>query len=349
MKIFKKTITFILLLSLSLALAGTEQASIKQESDEFLRAKLAYKNKDYSNANLLFNIVLDRHGASTSSLLYLAKIHLRTQQLDEAEAYIHRTLKHAKNSDQQTLAEVQFWVGQIMEKQAEASSIFSVLSYADSAHNAYLESIKLAVNNAKYRSALIEFYLDAPAIAGGDFSKAIEHSYILFKIDQKAGYLSLIACFDRNDNAQQAENLFQQALKRFPLAPELYQKRAFLYLKQKKYELALADFKSSVRISVKTDKERVVQLFSHYQLALLTLKTKKSLSDGMQALKFYIDNYISVEELYTPPIVWAKFRLANIYELDGDKQQALSLYKEIKQTTDDKELLKLIKSHMRHL
>ncbi len=134
--------------------------------------------------HILLNLSFDSHAETFEDKLQLAKTALSNEVLDNAEEYIQLAVKNIdKETDNRLAAEVYYWLGVIMENQGETSSIFSVVGYGKSSLKGYLKSVELEPKNILYRKSLINFYLGAPGIAGGDFDLAIKHAKVIFEQD----------------------------------------------------------------------------------------------------------------------------------------------------------------------
>ncbi len=309
----------------------------------------AYKNQQYPLAEQLLQSALEQGNPSATMYLYLAKTALKRERLDDAETHINQALQLTKIQDHATLAQVNYWQGRIMERQAEASSIFSVTSKAKKALQGYQTAVQLQPDEIQFRIGLMHFYLDAPGLAGGDTQKALAQAEIIFAKDSNAGFKALIDCYKKLDEEALLLNTFTKALAQYPNDVELYQKRALYWLTNKQSQKAAADFSASASLPATTEQQQAIQLFSMYQLALLSIKTEQQLGEGVKALQGFIANYRTADEVYTPPLDWARYRLANLYELQQNDALAKKLYQEISLTTGDSELLAQLKERLEQL
>ncbi len=312
----------------------------------FSQGQAAYIQNNLEASKKMFEQLLLEKSEESRTLFYLAKIANKQAKFDEAEKLLLNSLALVPEKDEANKANIYYWLGITMEKKAEHHSIFSASKNGHAALKHYLKAIELQPSNSQFRTALINFYLDAPSMAGGSFDDAMLHTRLLTKQDPLAGYKALMDCYKKDGNLQELETVYLNAIKQFPNDPEIYQKMAFHWMSLKHYDRAFDALEKSVSVSVSTAMEKSVQLFSQYQIGMLALKTKDKLDVGIDSLKSFLTHHQTVEDHYLPPTEWARFRMANLFELQGDQKLADAIYEALKENTKDEELLEKIEAKL---
>ena len=217
----KKLILFTLLVC---TFSISVHASIEQGITAFENGNLALAKKIFSQES----------DTSYQKYLYLALISSENNMLDDAEEYINAAIELNANN-----ANVQFSYAEIMAKQAEAASVFSLLSYIKKVKKAFTAAVNLAPENIEYRSALIQFHINAPSMLGGEINEALKHAQDLKKLNALLGTSAELHVYGAMENKQKFDNVLNAALLDFDDEPELFYQLGLYYQKQENYNQAL--------------------------------------------------------------------------------------------------------------
>jgi Tfp pilus assembly protein PilF len=79
-------------------------------------------------------------------------------------------------------ARVQFWYGTALFENIENVGMFSKMGYAGDAEKAYLTAVELDPKYMSPHVGLVQFYANAPGIAGGSLKKARKHAQAVVEI-----------------------------------------------------------------------------------------------------------------------------------------------------------------------
>jgi tetratricopeptide (TPR) repeat protein len=90
-----------------------------------------------------------------------------------------------------TRAELHLWRGLAYARQAEQASAFKRAWFAGIARGAFTRTLELAPDNLAAHRALMEFYLEAPAVAGGSLERAVEQAEQIVRLDPDEGSRAL--------------------------------------------------------------------------------------------------------------------------------------------------------------
>jgi tetratricopeptide (TPR) repeat protein len=219
----------------------------------------------------------------------------------------------------------------------------------------------------------MEYYFDAPGIAGGDKKKAWALADEIGKIDGVRGLLAHATLAGKEKNYGKEDALYQQALTAAPHDPRVLRHAAAFYASdsQKNYNLAeksaiediefeedrgasyavlavvyadLERWKDLDAIIALSEKDVPDDFGSHYQAAKILLLSGKDLPRAER----YFRRYLTIDpEAGEPPWSGAHWRLGQVLEKEGKKteaiaemQEAVRLQPDLKPAKDDLTRLK---------
>ena len=299
----------------------------------------AFKNE---NLPLAKSILLQQSDKTYQKPLYLALIAAKEGELDEAEEYIEQAIElDTKN------AEVQFTYAKIMAEQAEASSIFSLTGYIKKVKKAFIAAVELAPKNIEYRRALIRFHLNAPSMLGGDINQALQHAQVLKSINALAGTSDLIQVYGKMANTAKFDEELKMATLNFVNEPELYYQLGLYYQENESFNEAAMYFRKAANITTSTEQQHNAKYSAIFQLGQTSMLSDSNFDEGKEAFTRYL-NEANVSSAM-PSKNWAKFRLANIIEAQGEESKAIRLYQDLAQQSSDKALQKKLTKRIKKL
>ena len=241
-------------------------------------------------------------------------------------------------------------VANICIEQGQKVGIFKGMSLA---HRFRDEASKAATLDAKYvdaRESLMEFYFEAPGIAGGDKKKAWALADEIGKIDAVQGLLAHANLAGKEKNAAKQDEFYQKVLAAAPHDGRALREAAAFYVSdsRKKYDLAekyaaeakkidgnwaepyvlLAEVYANTQRwsdldAVISESEKYVpdDFGAHYQAAKILLASGKDLPRAER----YFRKYLTTEpEAGEPPKAGAHWRLGQVLEKEGKKNEAIA-------------------------
>lgn len=318
-----KTLYFFAALS-SFALTASDLTSYQQllEQDKFTQLQQQLGNStDLNNKELL--------------VLQL-KTMLGLRQSEQAEQLADRAL--AKYPED---AELLHLAGINQLNQAQDSSFLTAGSYAKAGLDFLQRAVKADPSYLQAQHALIGFYLQAPAIAGGDTGEAKKLAAAMAATHQPDGTLAQVDVLLDDDKLTQALQLLEQQLQQHPEHPTLVGTYANLLSLNKDHTTAFAQYKKAAQLASDLSEQQSY----YYQLGRLAATEHQDPLTGQQALEGYLAFYQDSDH---PRLGWAKLRLAQIYLIQQQQNKAEQLLQQLdpQQQDDDrlqKELKKLTK------
>jgi hypothetical protein len=270
-----------------------------------------------------------------------AKFYVREDDLDEAEDVVNAAVKRFSEN-----AALHYLKGMIMGQQA-SNAIFSALSYAGKSLDGFAKAVELAPENAEYRMGLIQFYVQAPSIAGGDMEQAWQHIQVLEALDEAMAFDAKLQYYHRNEDQEAISNLVAQAQKQ-ALSPRVLLSTGVILLEQGQAQQAL-DVLARVVLETNdmdapTDEATNTYFMAQYQLAKAAMLTPGNAQVGLAAINRFIANAPAMQQ---PQFAqWAAFRQASLMlDLEQDVAEATARLQALR-NTDDKTLRKQVKAKL---
>jgi Tfp pilus assembly protein PilF len=148
-------------------------AANPQETDALWgKAEVLRRKRGYEEAESLLDQVLSRDPNYVPAMVSLAYIKVKQDRLDEAQNLIANALQCYLKKDNEALAYMM--LGYINSKKAQKGNILGKLHYGTQIKCYFLKAKELAPDLPEVRLALGTFYLEAPALVGGNIRLAGE-------------------------------------------------------------------------------------------------------------------------------------------------------------------------------
>ncbi|MET3116516.1 tetratricopeptide (TPR) repeat protein [Undibacterium sp. GrIS 1.8] len=209
-----------------------------------------FKAKKYDEVARVANAKLSVEPNNADALIAKAKLILiegKESRLDEAAKLAEQCINaNPSNSDCQES------LGEVLGTKAMRGGIMSAIGYASKIRDAFQKAVELNPQNIEARSSLMEYYMQAPSIAGGGKGKAEKLITETVKINPAAGTLmqAKLDIADENFSKAEAAILSVNATNSEQLSDmqaDLLQSLGSNYAKQKKYADASRVFQESQR------------------------------------------------------------------------------------------------------
>ena len=208
---------------------------------------------------------------------YLGRLALQRDDHEKAVGYLEKAVALAPGDSRMHLR-----LGDAYGRSAQKASFFSQLGLAKKCQTEYEKSVELDPRNLDARFSLMGFYQQAPGFAGGGMDKALEQAQAIKQQDANRGRLAI----------------------------------AGLYVADKKYDLAFAEFDTALKLNP----DDYAALFQSGRLSAIS---GQRLDQGVVALRKCLEQVAPEGQ---PPHAAAHWRIGNILEKKGDKPGARAAY-----------------------
>jgi tetratricopeptide (TPR) repeat protein len=298
-----------------------------------------------------------------SALYYLASARQEQADLDEALPLAEKLVSLDANNARNHLL-----LADICIAQAQKAGMFKGMSLARRFRDEASKSASLDPKYIEAREDLMEYYFEAPGIAGGDKKKAWALADEIGRIDAARGLLAHATLAGKEKNYSKQDAHYQQALASAPHNPRVLREAAAFYSSdsQKKYDIAEKQALEAVQLNegqaapyvalaiayanqdrwkdldailAQSEKNVPDDFGAHYQSAKVLLLSGKDIPRAER----YLRKYLTIEpEAGEPPWAGAHWRLGQVLEKEGKKneaiaemQEALRLQPDAKQVKDN--------------
>ncbi len=194
-----------------------------QGQTSFEKARKLFDQGNFAQAKPLFEALVLKNPSDLKSIEYLGDIHSHQKNWTEAVVFYEK-LKKANPTD----ANYVYKFGGALGMKAKESNKFKALGMIDEVEESFLKAIQLDAKHIGARWALVELYLQLPAIIGGSEKKAQKFSNQLLAISPVDGYLSKGHIDEYFKRYASAEKNYKKAVE-IGGSKTTYQKLADLY------------------------------------------------------------------------------------------------------------------------
>ena len=268
-----------------------------------------FENKDYQQASKTLTAIATTHTDYAEARYYLGRIAYAQREYETAWDYF----KEATESNSSS-SEYYTWEGHAISGLIDTVGKLRQAGLAPKIKNAYKKAVALDDTNLDALWGLVGFYSEAPGFVGGSMEKAEEAARAIGKVDALQGQNALAQVYMADDEPEKAE-------KAYLAAAELDQRRlanlGIFYQNQGWYDKAFDTFQKA--FSLMPEDMNLL-----YQVGRTSALSGARAELGIASLERYLKE--TNPENARPSHAGAQMRLAMIYEKQGDKQKAKTLY-----------------------
>lgn len=187
----------------------------------------------------------------------------------------------------------------------------SAVLIVDDIKEAFLKAAELDPKHIETRWALVELYMQLPAIVGGSKNKSLKYANELEALSKVDGYLAKGYIFEYDKEPELAEKYYKMAIK-VGGSYTCYEKLSKLYEYEKQPDKAIANMEETEKVHKRNA--------MHYQIGKVCAEYNIQLEKGENCLLTYVENYSAKDGV---PKAWAYYRLAQINKHRNQKDKAL--------------------------
>ncbi|HEY4640552.1 MAG TPA: tetratricopeptide repeat protein, partial [Thermoanaerobaculia bacterium] len=241
-----------------------------------------------------------------------ARALLNTNQAEKASELLEKAVATKPNDSARHLL-----LGEVYGQMAQQASMFKAASLAGKVRDEFAKAVELDPNSVDARLSLMQYYLQAPSIMGGDKDKAKQQAAEIKKRDSLAGHraFAAIAASDKDMNTARAEYI--AAVRENPTSPKThYWYAIYLMTGDKNYKGAGDEFDAALKL----DPSYMPAVF---QIGHLAAISGQNLARGEESLHKYLAYKPAADD---PGQHRTHFWLGMIYEKQGKKAEAKAQY-----------------------
>jgi len=231
-------------------------------SPEFVAALSLYRGRHYAEAQASFRKILPRAPDDPEVNFYLGRLALWFDDHARSVAYLERALQHAPGD-----ARIENALGDACGISAQQANVFTRLAWAHRCRAAYQRAVELAPTNVDYRWSLMNYYLQAPRIAGGGFDRATAEAAEIDRLDPAAGRIALATVFVAEKKYAQAFAGLEAYLRAHPDDFEaLYQIGRCAALSGERLDLGLASLRRCLHLPPPAGESKPKYVNVHFRI-----------------------------------------------------------------------------------
>jgi len=294
------------LLALGAASARADQAS------DMEAAQVHYLARRDAEAKAAYEAILARNPRADEALYWLARLAKRQRDWATVAARLEEAVKIVPDS-------AMYWgdLGEAYGGMARGAGPLSQLSLARKTLAALKKAASLDPENIAIREGLIEFYTEAPWIAGGGMDKALDEAKEIGKFDAFRGAMIAAGLYQQEEEWANAEKAFRSALRIQPGSIEANFALAQLNARTGRHDEALAIFEDILQVNPGHQA-------SLYQIGRIAALSGKRLERGEVVLREYLATPVDTPGLPSHAHAW--HRLGNVLERLGNAAGAREAY-----------------------
>jgi len=270
------------------------------------KAEALLMQKKYVSAENLLQLIIAEHPKNLKAIELFGDAYGYQKKWDDAITQ-YKKLVEAKPLE----ANYHYKYGGALGMKALQVNKFIALTIIGDVKEAFLTAAKLDTKHINTRWALVELYMQLPAIVGGSQSKSLQYANELEALSKVDGYLAKGYIYEYDEQPDLAEKYYKMAITEGG-SLTCYEKLSSFYESTNTPEKAI----STIEASQKKHKRNAL----HYQIGKVAAEYNVQLAKGEQCLHTYMKNYRAEDGV---PIAWANYRLAQIYKHQNKKEKAL--------------------------
>jgi len=170
-----------------------------------------YREKKNDDARAAFERLIAEEPDDAEAFYFLGRIALRENQLEESARFHQQALTLSPNNLRYLLD-----YAEVCGKRASSAPLFSKLGWARKCLHALERAVALAPHDFEANDSLVQFYRQAPPIAGGGWDKAYAHAEKFRLTDPIGGTRILADLYKRQQRPADALRVLFTALEQHP-------------------------------------------------------------------------------------------------------------------------------------
>ncbi len=217
-----------------------------------------------------------------------------------------------------TKSDYHLLLGNALSGLVDSAGVFKKMSLGRQMKAEFERAVSLDPKSIPARTALLEFYVQAPSIAGGSSDKALEQAKQISALDPVEGHYAMAVFYRDQKKFAQAEDEYKAAITADPKRAKSYAQLAFVYVQEKKDPEAPPAFRHAFELDAN-------YLPGCFGVARSDLLSGQSLDEAERLFKKYLTHW---PEENDPSLANAHWRLGQVYEKQGKKDLAVAEWNE---------------------
>lgn len=274
-------------------------------------AKKLYEEKKPAEAKRLLAPIADDSKEYPAAQFLLGRIAFDEKKYEDAAEFFEQAI--AANDK---VAEYHYWHGAAMGSDAQASGMIRKGMLAPKIKTAFEKTVALDPKHLPAMEGLVQYYLQAPSMMGGDKAKALAMANKMKAVDKARGHMQVAGVYLAEKKTDMAEREYTELVKHDPNKWEYQVALGNFYLGTKQAQRAVDLYEAKL-------KKNPDDMPASYQLGKVAAVAGVQLDRGEACLKAYLKTQPGKD---APQPANAYHRLGMIHEKKGNKAEAKKCY-----------------------
>ena len=273
----------------------------------FELAQTYYAQGNITKATTAFKQYLSQHPEDPATIEYLGDIAGEAKDWDTAMTYYKALVERYP-----TKANYHYKYGGVLGMKALSVNKLSAAFYISDVKMHFKKAATIDPAHIKVREALVELYMQLPAIIGGSEKIALFYANELSELSAEKGYLAKGYIANYGGDTKAAEQFFLKAIAQ-EASLDGFTKLVGFYKTTNQIDKAIAVLKQNLALEGHLNE-------LNYLIGDLAVGYNLDPQLAIEYLKIYLENYSTDNDISQQ---WPYLRLAQVYKNTGDKTKAL--------------------------
>lgn len=217
------------------------------QNDDLQKAKKLIDDNKLEDAKVILEEILENDDKNHEAYFMLGKTYMGLRDAEEATENFEEAVDLQDEN-----ADYHFWLGQAIAMDAQESNVFSQAMMASDILEEFERTIELDPTHIRGRIGVINFYIAAPGIMGGDIEKAKLNAKELVKLDEMRGRSALARIYlqqEKMDSVEFQINILEKNFENDRALGNIYNSLGYYYLGENNTDKAIEAFEKQVKIN----------------------------------------------------------------------------------------------------
>ncbi|MCZ6765716.1 MAG: tetratricopeptide repeat protein [bacterium] len=296
--------SFLFLIVMIATVSTATVADTKMDLKEGIRL---FEEGDHNEAWKYLKTVADEEPETAEAQFSLGRIDFAKKDWDAAVARFERTVELDP-----TVSTYHLWLGIASVEKLQTVNMLQKMGWAGKAKESFIAAVDADPNDVESRSALTDFYLEAPSIAGGSKEKAMEQIEAIMALDPKAGHERMARYYVQEEDREAALSEYAKLTELDPTDPLAHYLVGSMYRDAEEWDETFAAYEAALKL----DPHYMPAL---YQLGRTGVFSGQNLNRCIECMELYLTMEVPED---SPTWADARWRLGMLYEKKGDGAKA---------------------------
>lgn len=284
---------------------------LAQPVDNLEQGIKLFEAQNYQEARRYFLAQQESTPGNHQTLYYLGRIDYHEGQLDEAIRRFKQTVEIERKNSVYHL-----WLGRAYLQKLQKANFFQKGVLAGRVKDNFRKAVKYDSSNVAARVHLANYYLQAPAIAGGSKKKALAQAEEIIAYDARQGRLLLAQIYAGQQKYDLALQEYRELVDLYPQDEGVYYHKGMFHQQAGQFDAAFAAFEKTLEINPLAGQ-------ALYQIGRTAVFSGRNLERAIECMNIYLQHEPQQGQ---PALDSAHWRLGMLYEKAGDLELAKQEY-----------------------